>query len=102
MVDIVCAACGERVAGITDDPEGPVFTMWVPTSSPASLPGEPRWSVVQGTVPEPDEDVVVHCFNDGHLRLEGADLVPLVERYRQRGRTSRCVLQVPGASAQRR
>lgn len=94
MVDLVCSSCSERLGTVTDEPTEPWFTHWAPTRSVrGDNTGEPFYTVEWGNLPEPTTGVIVHCFDHGHATVDGQRLRDAVDRYRQRGRTVRVVVE---------
>jgi hypothetical protein len=93
MVDIVCGSCGERLGMVTDEPDEPWLTRWIPTFTPRpSTKGEPLWTVQAESLPPEAGSAAVHCFTHGPVEVTGTELRQEVGRYRQGGRRTRLVL----------
>ena len=93
MVDLVCRSCGERLGMVTDESDGPWVVLWYPTVVPrSSTKGEPGWTPVASPLPVDGPEIGTHCFSHGDGMVSIAALMDQVERYRDRGKTSRFVV----------
>lgn len=85
IVDVACGSCGEHIAMVTESANGPLLTVWAPsTNAPAGAGGETLWAMASGPIPH-DAPVPVHCYEHGHGALDTNVLREKVVHYRTGG-----------------